>query len=494
MSNSSFAEYNKNLEDNMRKIILTGAVLAMLTSAAPMVHAQIDPDVQAELSKKVDQDKYNTKIQELEGKVDKVDAYTKKTDNIERDFTDYKTQNDENVKGKIDENKLQEELTKQRQSILKDVDGKVEQAKNDIETKVEAQRNILTTLDTIAKENKKLLVGDNGNGGLQKELADIKNIVGEDDKKGLQKKVYDLEKAKLGYDIAIKSINAVVKGDNGNGGLKKDVEDLKTVVGENDTEGLQKSVKENKKLLVGDNGNGGLQKEVNTIATNAEAQRNILTTLNKVVGKDETEGLQKAVKENANNITQADNKAESAKAESAAASRLALEVKGKAETADQKATQALTDVAELKAKGNDIAKDIAELGGRINVTGAMSAALAGLKPLQYDPMAPTQVMGSVSTYEGQQAYALGLAHFTSEDLMVHGGVSFTNSHKYMANVGVTYKFGHSAEKSMIPMRYQAGPISSIYVMQKENEMMREKMAQQEERIAQLEEMIMNMKK
>ena len=148
----------------------------------------------------------------------------------------------------------------------------------------------------------------------------------------------------------------------------------------------------------------------------------------------------------------------------------------------------------MKAKRNDVAKDIAELGGRINVTGAMSAALAGLKPLQYDPMAPTQVMGSVSTYEGQQAYALGLAHFTSEDLMVHGGLSFTNSHKYMANVGVTYKFGHSAEKSMIPMRYQAGPISSIYVMQKENEMMREKMAQQEERIAQLEEMIMNMKK
>lgn len=411
----------------MRKIILTGAVLAMLTSAAPMVHAQIDPDVQAELSKKVDQDKYNTKIQELEGKVDKVDAYTKKTDNIERDFTDYKTQNDENVKGKIDENKLQEELTKQRQSILKDVDGKVEQAKNDIETKVEAQRNILTTLDTMAKENKKLLVGDDGNGVLQKELADIKNIVGEDDKKGLRKHVNDLEAEKESHKTAIKSLNAVVNGDNGNVGLKKSVEDLKKVVGENDTEGLRKSVKENE-----------------------------------------------------NKINQADNKADSAKAESAAANQLALEVKQK---------------IDAMANGqNDVKKDIAELGGRINVTGAMSAALAGLKPLQYDPMAPTQVMGSVSTYEGQQAYALGLAHFTSEDLMVHGGVSFTNSHKYMANVGVTYKFGHSAEKSMIPMRYQAGPISSIYVMQKENEMMREKMAQQEERIAQLEEMIMNMKK
>lgn len=171
---------------------------------------------------------------------------------------------------------------------------------------------------------------------------------------------------------------------------------------------------------------------------------------------------------------------------------------GKVEAEQTQQNQKIDEVnrkVEAMTNGqNDVKKDIAEFGGRINVTGAMSAALAGLKPLQYDPMAPTQVMGAVSTYEGQQAYALGLAHFTSEDLMVHGGVSFTNSHKYMANVGVTYKFGHSAEKSMIPMRYQAGPISSIYVMQKENEMMREKMAQQEERIAQLEEMIMNMKK
>jgi len=390
----------------MRKIILTGAVLAMLTSAAPMVHAQIDQEVQEALKNKVDQTVYNKKIQELEGKVDKANGLDQKIDNFSKSFNQYQTQNDEKVNKKLDKDKLQEELNTQRQSILGDVDGKIKQAKDELEGKI--------------NENKKL-----------------------------------------------------IQGDDGNGGLKGDIKKLQDAVGDN---------------------NSGLQKEVNTIKATAEAQRNVLTELNKVVGKDENEGLRKAVKENANNITQADNKAESAKNEAAAASRLALEVKGKAETADQKATQALTDIDELKAKGNDMAKDIAELGGRINVTGAMSAALAGLKPLQYDPMAPTQVMGSVSTYEGKQAYALGLAHFTSEDLMVHGGVSFTNSHKYMANVGVTYKFGHSAEKSMIPMRYQAGPISSIYIMQKENEMMREKMAQQEERIAQLEEMIMNMKK
>lgn len=382
----------------MRKIILTGAVLAMLTSAAPMVHAQIPADVQEALNKKVDQDKYNTEITDLKEKAGKVDSFDGKINNIEKALNEYKNSNDEKVNKKLDEDKLQGELTKQKVEINNDVQGKIEQAKKDLkadaETKFEAQRKSSLLIKGIAEENQKLLIG-----------ADKQS------------------------------------------GLKKDVEN-------------------NKELLVGADGNGGLQKDVEN--------------LKKVVGKDETEGLQKAVKENANKITQADTKAESAKAESAAANQLALEVKQK---------------IDAMANGqNDVKKDIAELGGRINVTGAMSAALAGLKPLQYDPMAPTQVMGSVSTYEGQQAYALGLAHFTSEDLMVHGGVSFTNSHKYMANVGVTYKFGHSAEKSMIPMRYQAGPISSIYVMQKENEMMREKMAQQEERIAQLEEMIMNMKK
>ena len=351
----------------MRKIILTGAVLAMLTSVAPMVHAQVDPGVQAKKD-------YDAKIQELEGKI---------------------------------------------------------------------------------TENKKLIQGDDGKGGLNKELVDLKAAIGKDHKEGLRKEIYDVEKAKLGHDTAITSLNAVVNGDNGNiglkkllvgddgnGGLKNDVkENKKLLVGDDGNGGLKNDVKENKKLLVGDNGNGGLKKEVED--------------LKRVVGENDTEGLQKSVKENKEKI-----------------GKIEAMVNGQ----------------------NDVKKDIAELGGRINVTCAMSAALAGLKPLQYDPMAPTQVMGSVSTYEGQQAYALGLAHFTSEDLMVHGGVSFTNSHKYMANVGVTYKFGHSAEKSMIPMRYQAGPISSIYIMQKENEMMREKMAQQEERIAQLEEMIMNMKK
>lgn len=407
----------------MRKIILTGAVLAMLTSAAPMVHAQIDQEIQTELDKKVNKQDYDTKIQELEGKVEKANGLDQKFDNFSKSFNQYMDQNDKKVKGKIDENKLQEELTKQKVEINKDVQGKIEQAKNDLkadaETKFEAQRNILNPLNTI-------VIGADGKSGLQKDVGGLKGDIKKlqdavgDNNNGLIKHVNDLETQKESHKTAIQSLNAVVNGDNGNGGLKK------------------------------------------------------------VVGENENEGLRKAVKENANNITQADNKAESAKVESAAANRLALEVKQK---------------IDAMANGqNDVKKDIAELGGRINVTGAMSAALAGLKPLQYDPMAPTQVMGSASTYEGQQAYALGLAHFTSENLMVHGGVSFTNSHKYMANVGVTYKFGHSAEKSMIPMRYQAGPISSIYVMQKENEMMREKMAQQEERIAQLEEMIMNMKK
>ena len=70
----------------MRKIILTGAVLAMLTSAAPMVHAQIDPDVQQALDGKVNKKDYNTEINDLKGKLGKVDEFDGKINKIQKDL------------------------------------------------------------------------------------------------------------------------------------------------------------------------------------------------------------------------------------------------------------------------------------------------------------------------------------------------------------------------------------------------------------------------
>ena len=98
--------------------------------------------------------------------------------------------------------------------------------------------------------------------------------------------------------------------------------------------------------------------------------------------------------------------------------------------------------------------------------GANVAALAALKPIQYDPLEPTQIMAGVGNYKSQTAVAVGMAHYTNENTMFNIGVSL-DSHDNMVNAGVTHKFGYSPEKKAIPDRYKGGPISSIYVMQDE---------------------------
>ena len=98
--------------------------------------------------------------------------------------------------------------------------------------------------------------------------------------------------------------------------------------------------------------------------------------------------------------------------------------------------------------------------------GANAAALAALKPIQYDPLEPTQIMAGVGNYKSQTAVAVGMAHYTNENTMFNIGVSL-DSHDNMVNAGVTHKFGYSPEKKAIPDRYKGGPISSIYVMQDE---------------------------
>ena len=106
------------------------------------------------------------------------------------------------------------------------------------------------------------------------------------------------------------------------------------------------------------------------------------------------------------------------------------------------------------------------LDSKINTTGANAAALAGLKPLQYDPLEPTQIMAAYGHYHNKSAVAVGVAHFTDESTMFHAGVTLDDENN-MFNVGVTKKVGSSTAKKEIPERYKGGPISSIYVMNDE---------------------------
>ena len=140
------------------------------------------------------------------------------------------------------------------------------------------------------------------------------------------------------------------------------------------------------------------------------------------------------------------------------------------------------NVSQLNASNANTSQAINQLAGEVQHVGAHAAAMAALKPIQYDPLEPTQVMAGVGNYRGETAAALGLAHYTNENTMFNVGVSVGGNHN-MVNAGVTHKFGYSPEKKNIPDRYKAGPISSVYVMQDEVSSLKKENAEQKYVIA-----------
>ena len=114
---------------------------------------------------------------------------------------------------------------------------------------------------------------------------------------------------------------------------------------------------------------------------------------------------------------------------------------------------------------NNIGKALEKTSNRVNQVGAHAAALAAMNPLSYDPLRKSQIMAGIGTYSGNQALALGVAHYANENFMFNVGVTMGEG-KSMANVGATYRFG-TGDDDTIPERYKGGPISSVYVMQDE---------------------------
>ena len=147
------------------------------------------------------------------------------------------------------------------------------------------------------------------------------------------------------------------------------------------------------------------------------------------------------------------------------------------------------NVSQLKETKAGLQQAINNVGVETQRVGAHAAAMAALKPIQYDPLEPTQIMAGIGNYRGETAGAIGLAHYRNEDTMFNVGVTLGSSHN-MINAGVTHKFGGNRDrKDAIPERYKAGPISSIYVMQDEvshlrsqNEEYKSKLEQQQSEI------------
>ena len=127
-----------------------------------------------------------------------------------------------------------------------------------------------------------------------------------------------------------------------------------------------------------------------------------------------------------------------------------------------------TDAVNVKQLHDEIGGAVNPLREEMYDVGASAAALGALKPLQYDPLEPTQIMVGYGNYRGSSALAMGVAHYKNESTMFHAGMSWAGGSSHMmANAGITWKVGSRDSETAVADRYRKGPISSAYAMQNE---------------------------
>ena len=99
-----------------------------------------------------------------------------------------------------------------------------------------------------------------------------------------------------------------------------------------------------------------------------------------------------------------------------------------------------TDIQNLR---NEVNEKIDNVKDEVRDVGSLSAALAGLHPMQYDPKAPAQVMAALGHYKNKQAIAVGASYHFNDKFMVSTGIALSGEKRTetMANVGFTVKLG-----------------------------------------------------
>ena len=92
---------------------------------------------------------------------------------------------------------------------------------------------------------------------------------------------------------------------------------------------------------------------------------------------------------------------------------------------------------------NEVNEKIDNVKNEVRNVGSLSAALAGLHPMQYDPKAPTQVMAALGHYKNKQAVAVGASYYFNDRFMMSTGIALSGEKRTetMANVGLTIKLG-----------------------------------------------------
>ena len=142
---------------------------------------------------------------------------------------------------------------------------------------------------------------------------------------------------------------------------------------------------------------------------------------------------------------------------------------------------------------NEVYEKIDDVKDEVRGVGSLSAALAGLHPMQYDPKAPAQVMAALGQYKNKQSVAVGLSYYFNDRFMMSAGVALSGEKKTksMANVGFTLKLGKGSG-----VTYQETP---QYVVQNEvkrltveNQDLKAKVNKQDNKMKEQDEKIKNL--
>lgn len=140
-------------------------------------------------------------------------------------------------------------------------------------------------------------------------------------------------------------------------------------------------------------------------------------------------------------------------------------------------------VDNIEGKVNTIERDVTQMKGEMHKVGAMSAALAGLRNLAFDPSSKLNFSVAGGFYREASAMALGASYQPNEDVLFAVGTSVGNNDN-MYNVSATFKVGPSEKRRAYINDERMAPISTVYVLndkmtllEKENQIANQKIDQ-----------------
>lgn len=124
-------------------------------------------------------------------------------------------------------------------------------------------------------------------------------------------------------------------------------------------------------------------------------------------------------------------------------------------TSREEYTNNKTAVGAINAEAGIRRQEIARLDGRIDdvservdKVGAMSAAIASLRTMGYDPQAPSEFAIGLGHYKGETGIAMGYFHYPSRDFMINVSLS-TAGGETMGGLGATWRFGHKSPQELL---------------------------------------------